>query len=151
MDLYIATTAFHLPVEGKLVTVGTTVSKYGGQVATLVDLSLYDDAALYAWVGSPNSLLYMAYVGYLPDPAPSGHVLGGTVLVPLGANFVTLAGAAFGFVPDTVAVTVFKPDAAGDNLFATVRAGTVTADGFTADLSAPTSGAGYYLAYVVSA
>jgi len=150
MNLYTATAIFHLPVEGKLVTIGMTVSKYAGSQVTLVDGVQYTDKALYEWVGSTNSLLYLLFTGVLPDPTGSSVDTGSAAIV-MGDAFVTVAGAAFGFIPTTVVVTVIKPGAPNDNLFATVRENSITADGFTADLSAPANAVGYILAYVVSA
>ena len=149
MDIYVCTTNFHLPVEGTFVTAGTTVAKFGSKVATLIGGTQYDDSALYKWIGSPNSLLYLSFVGTIPDPS-GGVVVAGAASVTVGNDFVTVV-AAFGFVPTSVVVTVIKPSAPNDNLFATVRNDTITAGGFTADLSAPASAPGYILAYIVSA
>jgi hypothetical protein len=149
MDIYTATAEFSLPVEGKLVTVGMVVARFSGRIATLVGGLEYANAALHSWVGSANSLLYLVFGGTIPDPT-GDLVKAGSVPVAPGSDFATVAGAAFGFIPSSVVVTVIKPSAPGNNLFATVRANSITADGFVADLSAP-AGAGYVLAYVVSA
>lgn len=149
MDIYTATADFHLPVEGTFVPAGTTVAKYGSQVITVIGAVQYTNCALYKWVGSPNSLLYLAFSGTAPDPS-GGSVLAGSASIVFGNDFVAVADP-FGFVPTSIVVTVIKPSAPNDNLFATVRNDTITAGGFTADLSAPASAPGYILAYVVSA
>ena len=70
----------------------------------------------------------------------------GTSSITLGASSVTITGAAFGFIPSGIMVSVSKPSG-GDNIFATVDESTITADGFTAYLSAPTPASGYTLVY----
>jgi hypothetical protein len=78
----------------------------------------------------------------------------GSVAIDSGASVVTVSGQAWASVPATVLVSVRKPNTGGGvgeyNLFATVRTDTITAAGFTADLSAATDVAGYKLDYVVA-
>lgn len=151
MDVYVATAEFHLPVEGELVTVGETVSKYATSVKTLVGALPYVNLALYQWVGLTDSLHYLAFIGTIPDPVPSGSAIGSRTAIPAGADVVTTVYA-FGFVPASVVAIVWKNVLLpGSNIFATVRAGSVTANGFMVDLSGPTPGAGYFLSWVVTA
>jgi hypothetical protein len=150
MNTYTAVQEFSLPVEGKLVTIGMSVAKYAGSQVTVVGGVSYTNKALYEWVGSVNSLLYLSFGGVIPDPS-SGSVVSGSFAVTSGSDSVVVTGAAFGFVPSMIIVTVIKPSSANDNLFATVRNDSITADGFTADLSAPASVAVYILAYVATA
>lgn len=150
MDSYIVTNEFAAPQLGVRLYVADTVGKIGARVSSLIGVAEYASQAFYDWVGTADSLNYLAFVGVLPDPpAPGGGgAQGGTVAIANGASVVTVAGAAWGFVPSGVAVVVLKP-VGGSNLFAVVRAATITADGFTADLSAPAPAVGYSLAYVV--
>ena len=150
MDLYVCTNSFHLPVEGVDITVGTTVAKFVTKIDTLINGTEYLNAALYQWISSPNSLLYLSYSGTTPDPIGS-VVKAGSFAITSGNNFVVVTGAAFGFVPTTIVVSVLKPNGSADNIFATPREGTFTTDGFTSDLSAPVNVSGYVLAYVASA
>ena len=149
MDIYTAIQDFSLPHQGVLVTVGTTLGKFSSKTSVLVGAVEFNNQALWDWLGSPNSLLYVSFSGTVPEPTGSSVVVGASA-VTSGNDFVTVSGAAFGFVPVTVVATVLKPTAAGSNLFATVRSDSITADGFTADLSAPVGAPGYVLAFVVS-
>ena len=151
MDSYIVTSEFSAPQLGVRLLVGDTVGKIASRVDTLIGVVEYPCKAFYDWIGTADSLNYLSFVGVLPDPAGpgGGNVKGGVVAITSGASVVTVAGAAFGFVPSGIAVVVLKP-VAGSNLFATVRLASITADGFTADLSSPAPGAGYSLGYVVN-
>lgn len=73
----------------------------------------------------------------------------GTLAIGEAADSVTASGLALGFVPAQVLVSVRKPAAAGDNLFAAIRGDSITADGFTVDLSAAAPAAGYKLDYLI--
>jgi len=149
MDAYVVTTGFSVSYLGENLVVGDTVGKLSSRVSVLVAGTEYGNLAFYDWVGTADSLNYLSLTGVLPDPpAPGSGGVGGTAAIVSGASVVTVAGAAFGFVPSGIAVTVLKP-VGGSNLFATVRSGTVTADGFVADLSAPAPAAGYSLSYWV--
>jgi len=148
MDIYTATAEFHLPVEGVLVTVGTTIEKFSSKVATLIGSTEYDNDALYKWIGSDNSLLYLSFVSTVPDPV-SSVVKAGSAAIASGNNVVVVSDS-FGFTPTSVLVTVIKPSDADDNIFATVRNDSISSSGFTVDLSASTSVSGYVLAYIVS-
>ena len=150
MDIYVCTNPFHLPVEGTYVTVGDTVAKFSSKIDTLINGTQYSNSALYNWISSPNSLLYLVYSGTIPDPV-SSVVKAGSMPIISGNDFVTVTGAAFSFVPTIIVTTVLKPSSLNDNLFSTVRDDSITADGFTADLSSPASAPGYILAYVAAA
>lgn len=81
-------------------------------------------------------------------PAIPGGSKSGSQAITVGTAVVTVSGQAWGFIPTSVIVSVIKP-AGGDNLFATVRGGSISADGFIVDLSS-NAGTGYVLSYVVS-
>jgi len=147
MNVYVATAEFHLPVEGVLVSIGDTVSKYSGSVKTLVNALSYDNCALHQWVGSDDSLNYLSFIGSVPDPLTPGSALGGTKTIPMGAEEVAVSYS-FGSVPSSVVAIVWKSDSS--NIFATVRLSSVTASGFTVDLSGPTPAAGYVLSWVAT-
>ncbi len=72
----------------------------------------------------------------------------GTQAIASSADSVTVSGLALASAPGQVLVTVRKP-AGGLNLFATVRDGSITAGGFTADLSGATDAGTYKLDYLV--
>ena len=80
----------------------------------------------------------------------SGYVqkVRGTQAIAAGASAVTVTGLGLATAPGQVLVTVRKLTG-GLNLFATVRDDSVTAGGFTVDLSAATDGATYKLDYLV--
>lgn len=147
MMAYVVVTEFAAPQVGRRLLVGDTVGKIGGRISCLIGGIEYTSQAFYDWVGSADSLNFLSFTGALPDPvAPTGAlVVGGIFPIPNGQDYVTVTGAAFGYVPSSVVATVLKP-VGGDNLIATVRVPTITADGFTADLQAP-AGAGYFISY----
>jgi hypothetical protein len=72
----------------------------------------------------------------------------GTQAIASGVDAVTVSGLGLPSVPAQVLVTVRKATG-GLNLFATVRADSITAGGFTADLSGATDAATYKLDYLV--
>ena len=72
----------------------------------------------------------------------------GTQAIASGADTVTVSGLAQGSAPAQVLVTIRKATG-GLNLFATVRGDSITADGFTADLSAVTDATTYALDWLV--
>ena len=84
-------------------------------------------------------------IGQIPAPT---SFMGGTVPMTSGVPTVTVVQA-FGFIPVTVTVSVTKPDTNGVNIFATVNSNTITATGFTVDLSGTPPTAGYILNYFV--
>ena len=152
MDIYSVTKEFSAPQLGVHLNVLDTVGKLATRVETLIGATEYPCKAFYDWVGTPDSLNYLAFIGTVPDPVtPGGGGVGGTFPIPDGADEVTVVGGAFGFVPTSVVCIVWKPAPPGSNIFATVRAGTITADGFIADLQGPTPAPGYLLSYVVTA
>ena len=71
----------------------------------------------------------------------------GTQAIASGADSVTVTGLGLASAPGQVLVTVRK-QTGGLNLFAAVRGDSITANGFTADLSAATDGATYQLDYL---
>ena len=152
MNAYIVTREFSAPQVGVRLFVGTAVGKIGARVDILIGGIEYSNKAFYDWIGTADSLHYLAFVGVLPDPpTPGGDVACGTFPIPALADEVTVAGAAFGFLPTCVVAIVWKPAPPGSNIFATIRMATVTADGFVADLSGPTPGPGYLLSYAATA
>jgi hypothetical protein len=88
--------------------------------------------------------------GVLIGGGAVGYVLKyrGSAAVTSGADAVTVSGLGLPSAPAQVLVTVRKPSG-GLNLFATVEDASVSASGFTADLSAATDGAGYKLDFLV--
>jgi Major tropism determinant N-terminal domain len=72
----------------------------------------------------------------------------GTQAISSGADTVTVTGLALPSAPAQVLVTVRKITG-GLNLFATVRSDSITAGGFTVDLSAATDATTYQLDYLV--
>jgi len=72
----------------------------------------------------------------------------GTQPIASGVDTVTVIGLGLASAPGQVLVTVRKLTD-GLNLFATVRDDSITAGGFTVDLSAVTDGATYKLDYLV--
>lgn len=62
----------------------------------------------------------------------------GTVTIPAGVASLKVEGLGLACTPSRVLCTVAAP-AGGRSLFASIVAGTLTADGFTVDLSGPTS------------
>jgi hypothetical protein len=149
MDVYTVIQAFDLPLLGMEVTVGSSVSKLAGEIDSFVNTTEWDNKAFYQWIGSPDSLNYLNFTGTVPDPSSITNAAAGVVALTVGQDYYTLTGAAFGFIPTTVVVTVAKPGAPGSNIFATLRDGTLSADGFTVDFSTDIPGAGYELNYVV--
>lgn len=97
---------------------------------------------------------------YVGDGATAGGVLvsgpfaecvlklRGTKAIAAGADSVAVTGLGLASVPAQVLVTVRKASG-GLNLFASVRGDSITADGFTADLSAAADAATYSLDYLV--
>ena len=150
MTVYLVTHAFSAPQLGVALPVFGTIGKIASRVSSLIGGVEYTSRAFYDWLGSADSLTRLLFAGVLPDPALPGvpNMKSGSQAITSGDSFVTVTGAAWGFIPSGVAAVVTKP-AGGDNLFATVRNATITADGFTADLSAPAAGAGYILYFIV--
>ena len=151
MTVYLVTHAFSAPQLGVALPVFGTIGKIAGRVSSLIGGVEYTSRAFYDWLGSADSLNYLLSTGVLPDPGLPGvpNMKSGSQAITSGDSFVTVTGQAWGFIPTGVAVVVVKPTAGSDNLFATVRSATITADGFTADLQAPASGAGYILYFIV--
>lgn len=71
----------------------------------------------------------------------------GTSTIASGVAEHTVSGLGLSYSPSSVVVSVEKP-IGGLNIFATVRAGTTTSDGFTVDLSGLTDSASYILHFV---
>lgn len=149
MDVYSVTQGFSAPQLGVHLDIGDSVSKLASKVEVLVNAAPYICRAFYDWVGSDDSLNYLSFVGTIPDPSSITSAAAGTVGLTASQDYFQLTGAAFGFIPTSVVVTVVKPGAMDSNIFATVRDGTLSADGFTVDFSATIPGAGYELNYVV--
>lgn len=149
MNVYSVIKEFAAPQLGVRLLISDSVGKIGNRTSVVVNSTQYPDKAFWDWVGTADSLNYLLFVGTVPDPSVPGvtTILTGTVPIVSGDDFVVVS-AAFGFVPSAVVCMVTKPDG-GDNLFVTPRESTISATGFTVDLSAPASGSGYALVYVV--
>lgn len=76
-------------------------------------------------------------------------VLNGQISIASGEQTVTVSGLGLDAVPEVILLTLLKPGQASDNLFAMVDGSSMTTDGFTAVLSAPTKESGYVLMYKV--
>jgi hypothetical protein len=83
-------------------------------------------------------------------PAVAGGTEMGSATIVNGASSVVIAGMGWSFIPTTVVVTVVIPSG-GSNLYATVDSSTISADGFTANLSVAAPTAGYSLSYIATA
>jgi len=151
MDVYTVIKEFSAPQISQHLYVGDSVGKLASRVSTLINGTEYDCSALYNWICINDCPDFLTFVGTVPDPDPSGAITEehGMVALTAGQDFFTLAGAAWGFVPTAMVAVVVKPGALDDNLFLTLRDGTLTADGFTVDLSSDVPGAGYKLSYFV--
>ena len=149
MDIYTAIEDVSVPSLCLSLHVGDVVGRLSGSVGCIVNGVTYSSTAFYNWIGATDSLHYFDFSGVLPDPSTGSSVPSGIVPIISGSDFVVVSAAGWGFIPSGIAVVVLKPNG-GDNLFATVRETTITADGFTADLSAPASGSGYSLSYLVT-
>lgn len=149
MDVYTVTHAFDITMLNMEMSIGDTVGRFSMSVNTLANTTQFPDKAFYGWIGSPDSLNYLSFVGVVPDPSSGGiNEAHGIVALPAADSF-TLAGAGWMFIPSAIACMVIKPGAPDSNMFATLRDGTLTADGFTVDFQAPIPGAGYKLSYFV--
>lgn len=151
MNSYITISEFVAPQIGVRLSVGNTVGKIAPRSSVLIGSTEYISSAFFNWIGTADSLNYLSFVGVLPDPiGPAGAItIGGSVAITSGESVVTVSGAAFGFIPSSVIVTVLKPNPGSGNIFATTRIGTITTDGFICDLSSAVSTAGYSLGYIV--
>ena len=147
MDVYSVIKEFSAPQLGVHVGLTDTVSKLSGRVAAKVNASEYECKAFYDWIGSADSLNYLLYTGTVPDG--DWTVGGGSYGLTAGQDYYQVTGAGFGWVPTAVVCTVGKPGASDSNIFATVRDGSLTVDGFDVDFSADIPGAGYILYFVV--
>lgn len=137
--------------RGQLAAQADLLITMGESGATLVDACL-EEVRREEWRGSRVRVRY-TFRGVEwdapapPDPEPTPTMnRRGTQAIASGATSVTVSFAALAGVP-TVQCTVLMPTAGGDIIFAAVRADTITAEGFTADLSGPTPGTGYLLSY----
>lgn len=148
MNVYTVILAFDAPQLGLEIALGNTVGKVASRTSAVINSTEYSNEAFWQWIGTADSLRFLAFSGVLPDPPIPGsvNIKSGSFNIPAGASEVDVVQA-FGFIPTAVVATVGMPDG-GDNFFPTVLASSITAAGFTATLSAPTSGAGYVLYYV---
>lgn len=101
------------------------------------------------WLGSIAYKLEGGTInGISTVPTPEPVVRAGTASIPSGADTLTLTGLAnMGGVPSQIVCTVRKPAAGDFNLVATVLDNSITATGFTVELSGVTDKAGYKLDY----
>lgn len=148
MQVYIAIQEFSAPQVGNRIHLGDTVGKITSRNTCMVDGSEFESLAFFDWIGSANSVLYLASTGVVPDPPFGGLAtgFGGAQSIPVGVSNLTVSGINFGFIPVSIVVTVIKPDINGSNIFGTVREDSITQTGFIVDFSAP-MGTGYILAY----
>ncbi len=105
-----------------------------------------DDKQLFVGDGATAGGLLIGTaggVGYVQKHA-------GTQAIASGADSVAVTGLGLASAPAQVLVTVRKATG-GANLFASVRGGSITMDGFTADLSAATDAGTYSLDWLVIA
>jgi hypothetical protein len=147
MNIYTATAEFSFSQIGILVQIGDTIGKITARSSVYVGGAEYADKAAFNWIGTVDSLNYMTAAGTTPDPSTGSAVTGGTAALTGGTTSKAITGAGFSDVPSAIVVTVVKPLGSGSNLFGTVRADSITADGFTVDLSGPVPGAGYSISY----
>lgn len=83
------------------------------------------------------------------NPLPVPDYVGGVGTLTAGVDYFIVTGLGLGSTPAGVMVSVSKPLSTDANIFATLRLDSLTADGFTVDLSAAPPGAGYKLNYLV--
>ena len=139
-----------LPDEGEL----RVTCDGGGLDGKTVTLAAVLEAVDLEGVSGASVRLRYAYRGSAwasdesPVPEPDLTMTRrANIAIDSGATSVAVVFAsALSGVP-FVQCTVLMPTAGGDAIFATVREDTISATGFTADLSGPTPGAGYKLSY----
>jgi hypothetical protein len=83
------------------------------------------------------------------DARYGAQLSAGVVSIADGADSVIVSGLSLSATPSVVMLTVHKPGASDQNLWASVRDGTISTAGFTADLSAVTDKSGYKLSYLL--
>ena len=150
MDVYTVIKAFDLNIVNQELSIGNTVGRFSLSINTLVNATQFPNKAFWQWIGSQDSLNYLSFMGTVPDPSSGGvNEAHGMVALNNGDDFFTLTGAGWSFVPTAMVCIVVKPSAGDDNFFATLRDGTLTADGFTVDFQSAISNTGYYLGYFV--
>jgi len=99
-----------------------------------------------------NSRTYTAAVKIVQNMNPSGASTGvpdnrdGEMAIANGSDSVTVSGLALSAAPRRVIINIQKPDG-GSNIFGTVISDSITADGFSVDLSGATDTDGYKLEY----
>lgn len=81
-----------------------------------------------------------------PSGSSTAH---GVVVIPTGADYVTVTGLGLSLAPTQCVVSIMK-QGGKNNLFATCRYDSLSTDGFTADLSAATSDGTYKLVYTMT-
>jgi hypothetical protein len=101
------------------------------------------------WIGQIGYALKFGTVsGVTTLPSPEPVVRAGTAAIPSGVDTLALTGLAnMGAAPSQIVCTVRKPTAGDFNLVATVLDNSITATGFTVELSGLTDKAGYKLDY----
>jgi len=131
---------------------GTAASRSGSQL----ELQAWEAGVLVGVVRMPfNTLNIMDDDGSVPPGLSSAYVTTGSVALGVGDAIASVSGLALASVPSVVLVSVRKPTDSSTlgsfNIFATVRDGSVTTDGFTVDLSGAPDMAGYKLDYALFA
>lgn len=81
-------------------------------------------------------------------PTPPEHSTDGTKAIPSGSDTVTVSGLGLSSVPRRIIPILVKP-AGGLNIFPTLIKQSITADGFSCDLSGQTDSDQYSLDYVL--
>ncbi len=80
-----------------------------------------------------------------PLPETESIVMNGTLTLLSEVDSVAASGLAMPRTPARILLQIEKPDSTAPNIWPTLRSGTLSSDGFEADLSAPTDRAGYKL------
>lgn len=100
-----------------------------------------------------NSRTYLSMpVRILNSMAPAGTIASlkdGQFAIPNGVDSVTVSGLGLPAVPRRVLVTDILKPTGGLNIFGTVDAGSITADGFIVNLSGQTDSGSYVLNYLL--
>lgn len=116
-----ATLLIYLADDSTITLTHCVVTNLGQELTSIRTTSKYSATAAAITLGSL---------------AESTTMYSGTISLATLQTTVTVTGLSLPVAPKRVWLTVQKPDSAASNLFATVRADSITPDGFVADLSA---------------
>ena len=142
--------------EGLLsIRVNTATASFRDAVGTSAEVAAYFELTAYGTGGQRLAVIRFSIIARnLVDAdgatvtALTANTAAGSVTIAEGAVVATVTGLTRDVAPTVVLCTVRKPAAGGLNIFATVRGDTLTATGFTVDLSGATGAAGYKLDYM---